>query len=187
MKPLAREELLTLPNVLTLLRMGSIPILVAFMYMEGPNWAMATAILFVVSGLTDLLDGWLARKMKKVSIMGQYLDPLADKLLVASMLVMLVATGRVWAWVAIIILCREIAVTGLRAVAVSQGFDLPSDMCGKWKTALQMLAVLLLVLHYPISGFDPHFWGTACLWLALLITCWSGLGYFLRFRRRLKE
>jgi CDP-diacylglycerol--glycerol-3-phosphate 3-phosphatidyltransferase len=185
MKAALREQLLTAPNLLTLLRVGSIPVLLVLMTLEGKGWAWLAAWVFCVSGLTDLLDGWLARRMKKVSVMGQYLDPVADKLLIASMLVMLVALGRVPAWITIVIICRELAVTGLRAVAASQGFTLPSDMAGKSKTAVQMLAVFLLIGHYSVGGFDPHYWGMICLWAALVFTVWSGLGYFLRFRRKL--
>lgn len=180
-----RETLTSPPNLVTLLRVGSVPVLVALLYLEGPVFSWIAGGLFLAASLTDLLDGWMARRMKRVSVLGQYLDPLADKLLISSMLVMLVAQGQVPAWAAIVIICREIAVTGLRAVAASRGFSVPSDFLGKSKTAVQMLAVLLLILHYPVAGFDPHYWGLAVLWLAVAITVWSGLGYFQRFKREL--
>lgn len=185
--PPSREDLLTLPNTITLLRIGSIPIIVAMMYLKGPHWSLMTAVVFFLSGLTDLLDGWLARRMKKVSKLGQFMDPVADKLLVSSLLVVLVDLSRAPAWVAIVIICREIGVTGIRAVAATSGFDVPSDIWGKFKTAIQMLALLLLILHYPLGGFDSQFWGMVVLWVALAITAWSGMGYFLRFQRRLKQ
>ncbi len=185
MTPPSKEEIFSLPNLLSLVRVGSIPILVAMMHYNSPVWSWTAGVVFFVAGLTDLADGWLARRMKKVSVLGQYLDPVADKLLIASLLVALVAEGRAPAWMAIIVICREIAVTGMRALAAIKGFNVPSDMWGKWKTAVQMLALLLLVMHYPIAGFDPHYWGMVSLWVAVAITAWSGLGYFIRFQRKL--
>ncbi len=180
-----RERLLTPPNLVSLIRVGSIPILVGIMYLEGPLWSWVAGVLFLVVSLTDLLDGWLARRLKSVSILGQFLDPVADKLLIASLLVVLVEMGRVPAWMAIIILCREIAITGLRAMGASWGIQVPSDLWGKFKTAIQMLAVLLLIVHHPVGGFDPHYWGLLLLGVAVLITAGSGLAYFQRFRRGL--
>jgi len=185
MPVLSREKLLTLPNVLTMLRVGSIPFLVLLLYLPGRGWAWLAALIFAVAGLTDLLDGWLARRQKQETVLGTYLDPMADKLLIASLLVMLVGLGRTPAWAAILIIGREIAVTGMRALATSQGFNVPSDMGGKAKTALQMLAVVLLVLHYKMGAFDPHQWGLWLLYAACLITMWSGFSYFWRFVRKL--
>jgi CDP-diacylglycerol--glycerol-3-phosphate 3-phosphatidyltransferase len=185
MTPPSKEDIFSLPNLLSLVRIGSIPILVAMIHFNGPAWCLTAAIMFFVAGLTDLADGWLARRMKKVSLLGQYLDPVADKLLIASLLVALVGEGRAPAWMAIIVICREIAVTGMRALAAIKGFKVPSDMWGKWKTAVQMLALLLLIMHYPLGGFNPHLWGMISLWVAVAITGWSGLGYFIRFQRKL--
>lgn len=185
MTPPSKEDIFSLPNLLSLVRVGSIPILVAMIHLNGPAWSWAAGAVFFVAGLTDLADGWLARRMKKVSVLGQYLDPVADKLLVASLLIALVGEGRAPAWIAIVIIGREIAVTGMRALAAIKGFNVPSDMWGKWKTAVQMLALLLLVMHYPLGGFDPHLWGMTSLWVAVAITAWSGLGYFMRFQRKL--
>ena len=187
MRARPREEMLNLPNILTLIRVGSIPVLAALMYMPGRSFAFTAGCVFFLAGLTDLADGWLARRLKQVSLLGQYLDPVADKLLVTSMLLVLVDLQQVAAWMAIIIVCREIAVTGMRAVAASRGFQVPVDLWGKAKTALQMLALLLLILRYPIAGFDPHFWGWAVLWLAVLVTIGSGVGYFMRFLSRLGQ
>ncbi len=182
-----REKLLNLPNVLTLVRIGSIPILLGLLYLEGPFWAAVAAVVFFLAGLTDLLDGWLARRLKQVSLFGQYLDPVADKLLVASVLLVLVDKQLAPAWMAVIIICREIAVSGMRAVAASRGFQVPSDLWGKAKTALQMLALLLLILHYPRAGLDIRLWGEVALWAAVVITIISGVGYFKRFLHRLEK
>lgn len=179
------ESLFILPNMLTLVRVGSIPLLVGLLYLGGPFWSWVAGVVFVVAGLTDLLDGWLARRMKQVTLLGQYLDPVADKLLIASVLVMLSAMGRLPAWMTILVICREIAVTGMRALAASHGLMVPSDLWGKWKTALQMLAVLLLIIYFPMAGFDPGFWGLLVMLLAVALTVWSGLAYGNRFREQL--
>ena len=183
MNPALRESLLNLPNLLTLVRVGSIPLLVGVLYLPGESWSRVAGGLFFVAGLTDLLDGWLARRLRKVTVLGQYLDPVADKLLVASMLVMLSALGRLPAWMTILIICREIAVTGMRALAANHGLVVPSDLWGKWKTALQMLGVWLLMVYYPLGEFQPAYWGLWCMWLAVGITAWSGLAYAMRFQR----
>lgn len=185
MHPAPQEEFFTLPNMLTLVRVGSIPLLLALLYIKGPLWSWLAGLVFCASGLTDLLDGWLARRLKKDSRMGRFLDPLADKLLISSMLVMLVSLGRIPAWMAVVIICREIAVTGLRAIAASQGFTLPSDMWGKSKTMIQMVGVFLLIIPPPVAGIDNRLVGLVVMSVALIITAWSGLAYILRFRRQL--
>ncbi|MFZ5584404.1 MAG: CDP-diacylglycerol--glycerol-3-phosphate 3-phosphatidyltransferase [Thermodesulfobacteriota bacterium] len=187
MEAARREKLLNLPNLLTLVRVGSIPLLVALLYLPGNFWCGVAGLLFVVAGLTDLLDGWLARRTKTVTMLGQYLDPVADKLLVASMLVVLTELGRAPGWMTIIIICREIGVTGLRALAARNGLAVPSDMWGKAKTALQMLGIFLLIVHQPLAGLDADRWGLWALGLAVAITAWSGLAYALRFRGLLLE
>ncbi|BEQ14960.1 CDP-diacylglycerol--glycerol-3-phosphate 3-phosphatidyltransferase [Desulfoferula mesophila] len=183
MGPMKKEQVFNLPNLITLLRVGSIPLLMGMLYLPDAGWHWVAAILFFVAGLSDLADGLLARRMKKVTVLGQFLDPLADKLLIASILVVLVAMGRAQAWAAVVIICREVAVTGLRALAATQGLAVPSDRWGKAKTALQMLAVLLLIMPEPIGSFDVQYWGTIALWLATLVSFVSGLRYFVRFNR----
>jgi len=181
----AREDILSLPNLLTLARVGTMPVLVALIYLDGVWAGYAAGALFFLAGLTDLADGWVARRMKQVSLLGQFLDPVADKLLVSALLVALVDMGHVAGWMAMVIICRELAVTGMRAVASSQGFMVPSDFLGKSKTAVQMMAILLLILPPNALGFDNQLWGGWVLWAALVITVWSGGGYMLRFHRRL--
>ena len=178
-----REQVFNLPNLITLVRVGSIPLLVIMLYLPPAGWHWAAAALFFVAGISDLADGFLARRLKKVTVLGQFLDPLADKLLVASMLIMLVMLGRTGAWAAIIIISREVAVTGLRALAATQGLAVPSDRWGKAKTALQMLAVLLLIMPAAVGGLDPQYWGCLALWAATLVSFVSGLRYFVRFNR----
>jgi CDP-diacylglycerol--glycerol-3-phosphate 3-phosphatidyltransferase len=187
MNPLRSEQILNLPNLLTLVRLGSIPVLVVLFYLPVDGWSSLAAAVFLVAGLTDLLDGWLARRMKSVTILGQYLDPVADKLLVSSVLIMFTSQGRVPAWITILIICREIAVTGMRALAANHSFTVPSDLWGKAKTALQMLGLFLIMLQHPLSGFDPQIWGGWIMLLAVFITAWSGVGYAMRFQRLLVQ
>jgi CDP-diacylglycerol--glycerol-3-phosphate 3-phosphatidyltransferase len=182
-----RTVIFTLPNLITMIRVGAVPVLVWLLYMPGswPPW-MAAA-LFFIAGISDFLDGWLARRMHWESTVGEFLDPVADKLLVSSMLIMLVITQRIPAWITVAIICREMIVTGMRLVAATKGFTVPSDMAGKSKTALQMTAIFLLLLPAPIWGMDTRFYGNVLLWMAVLITLWSGTAYYLRFKRRLKR
>lgn len=184
--PPAREDIFNLPNLLTWARIGAIPFLVLAMYQNQGYWSLVAGIVFFLVGLTDLLDGILARRLKQVTVWGKFLDPLADKLLISSVLVMLVALQRAPAWATIIIIGREIGVTGLRAVAESQGFGLPSDMWGKWKNGIQLLAAWLLIFYYPGGPLWLYQWGNWILWVATALTAYSGLAYFLRFRHRLK-
>lgn len=181
-----REDIFNLPNLLTWTRIGSIPFLVLCIHQNQADWSLWAGWGFFVIGLTDLLDGFLARRLKQVTVWGKFLDPLADKLLISSVLVVLVELERAPAWAVIIIIAREIGVTGLRAVAESQGFSLPSDMWGKLKNGIQLLAAWLLIFYYPGGPAWLLNWGNYILWLATALTAYSGLAYFLRFHARLK-
>jgi len=187
MNSLHQKQVLNLPNLLTLIRIGSIPILILILHSPGKDWSIIAAIVFCMAGLTDLMDGWIARRMESVTIFGQYLDPLADKLLISSMLIMLTALNRITVWMTIIIICREITVTGMRALVAKHNLQLPSNYLGKWKTVLQTLGIFLLLLHYPLAGFDPQFWGGGFMWLVVFITTYSGLSYAIRFQHTLTE
>ena len=174
---------LNLPNQLTISRILVVPVLVAVLSF-GTKWACLTAgILFALAGFTDLVDGYLARKDNQVTSLGKFLDPLADKLLVCSVLVMLVQLTWVPAWVAIIIICRDLMVTGLRAVAADQGTVIAADKYGKAKTVLQLVALEPLILHYDWFGIPLHLIGIFLLYMALALTVFSGCKYFLNFFR----
>lgn len=181
----AREDLFNVPNLLSLVRIGSIPFMLIMLYQPGRLWAWLASGLFFVAGLTDLFDGILARRLKKVTVLGQFLDPVSDKLLIASLLITLTDLDRAAAWMTVVVIGREIAVTGMRALASAQGFTVPSDYLGKLKTTIQMLAVFLLILPSPLGGADLQGWGTAVLWVAVVLTAWSGLSYFVSFKRSL--
>ncbi|MFC3927980.1 CDP-diacylglycerol--glycerol-3-phosphate 3-phosphatidyltransferase [Streptococcus caprae] len=161
-----------IPNLLTLIRIVMIPLFLILTSFEGVAWHIVAAIIFAVASLTDYLDGYLARKWQVVTNFGKFADPLADKMLVMSAFIMLVGLGLVPAWVSALVICRELAVTGLRLLLVETGGEvLAAAMLGKIKTATQMFAVILLLCHVP-------FLGTAMLYISLFFTLYSGYDYF---------
>lgn len=147
-----RQDAINLPNLLTMARIALIPV-VLFLVADGTPIANFWAtIVYILCALTDAIDGWLARRQGIVSVLGKFLDPLADKLLVMSTLVFMVHMGRLpllGTVAVIIVIAREVAITGLRSIAMSEGVVIPAGQGGKQKTAVQMLAILLLLLHYP--------------------------------------
>jgi CDP-diacylglycerol---glycerol-3-phosphate 3-phosphatidyltransferase len=172
-----------LANNITLARIFAIPVLVALLYVPNRYTNLAAMLLFIAASLTDLVDGVIARRYNLVTTMGKFLDPLADKLLVVSVLIMLVHLGRAPAWIVILIVGREIAVTGLRAMAVDQGLVIAADKYGKLKTIFQIVALCPLVLHNVWFGFDPNPLGTLLLYAALVLALFSGTNYMLNFYR----
>jgi CDP-diacylglycerol---glycerol-3-phosphate 3-phosphatidyltransferase len=168
---------LNLPNVLTLLRILLVPVLVAALVQEGGGGDKLAAAVFVVASITDALDGWIARRQKSVSTFGKLMDPLADKLLVTAALVSLVSLDRLSAWVAMVIIAREFAVTGLRQLAMEHGEVIPASVWGKLKTVAQVAMVLVLIL---VENSPPLV--DALVWLTVLITVVSGADYFFGFR-----
>lgn len=174
------KKILNLPNSLTLGRIAAVPVLLLFLALGhgGPATSIFAAFLFLAATITDLLDGYLARRYKLVTNFGRFLDPLADKLLNLAALIMLIPLGRAPAWLVFLILAREIAVTGLRAIAASEGIVIDASGLGKQKTLTQNIAIFLLLWHYPFLGLNFHVIGTVLLWVALVITYWSGYAYF---------
>lgn len=168
---------MNLPNKLTLLRVALIPVFILVL-MTGYYWI--SAIIFIAASLTDALDGYIARKYKLITNFGKIMDPLADKLLVTSAFVCLVQLGDVPAWMVIVILARELTITGLRAVAASEGIVIAAANSGKLKTVLQMLAVIaLLFQNYPFSLWHIPF-ADIVLWAAVLMTIISGAEYIIK-------
>ena len=176
-----------LPNVLTGTRIVAIPVVMVFLCFSGPVASFLGALCFMIAGATDFFDGFYARRHQMVSRFGKVMDPLADKLLVSAALIMLIPLGRVPAWIAVVIICRELAVTGLRALAAGEGIILAPDRWGKVKTLLQMVALTALILHYPYQAVDFQRLGTGLIWLAMLVTIASGVSYFLSFFRQNQE
>jgi CDP-diacylglycerol---glycerol-3-phosphate 3-phosphatidyltransferase len=172
---------LTLPNLLTVIRILLVPVLVAALLQEaGPGDALAAAV-FAVASFTDALDGWIARRQHKVSTFGKLMDPLADKLLVTAALVSLVSLQRLSAWVAMVIIAREFAVTGLRQLAMEHGEVIPASIWGKVKTIAQVAMVLVLI---TVEGSPA--WVDVLVWLTTAITVISGADYFFGFRSLLQ-
>jgi CDP-diacylglycerol---glycerol-3-phosphate 3-phosphatidyltransferase len=170
-----------LPNALTIFRIGVIPVIIFLLTFPGPFASFLAATTFLVAGMTDLLDGFLARRQRLVTRAGKLMDPLADKLLVSAALIMLIPLGRVEAWLVFVIIGRELAVTGLRAIAASEGMVIAADRWGKIKTIIQMIALFALILHYPYGSIDFQQLGTVLIWVAAIITVASGLSYYFTF------
>ena len=173
---------LNLPNVLTVFRMLLVPVLVAALLSEGPQGDLLAATVFAVASFTDALDGWIARRRKSESTFGKLMDPLADKLLVISALVSLVSLDRLQAWVAMVIIARELAVTGLRQLAMEQGHVVGASMWGKLKTIAQIAMVMCL-----IAVDNSPLWLDAIVYVTVLITVLSGADYFFGLRRLLRS
>jgi len=174
-----------LPNCLTLTRIFAAPIVVLLLYHEGPLMCFAAALLFTLASITDLLDGHIARRDNLVTSFGKFLDPLADKILTCSVLIMLTSLNWIPAWVTIVIVCRELVVTGLRAMAADQGTVIAADAFGKWKTILQAIAVVPLTVHYPLMGINMHALGEFLLYIALALTVVSGVNYIYSYYKKM--
>lgn len=180
-------EVMNLPNKLTVSRILVVPGIVFLLWLDTQWACFAAFFLFVLAALTDLVDGYLARKENQVTNLGKFLDPLADKVLVCGVLVMCVELGWVSAWITIIIICRDLMVTGLRAIAADEGIVIGADKYGKAKTVLQMVALIPLIIHYPVLGIPMHLIGQILLYIALLLTVFSGCNYFFHFIRVWKK
>ena len=172
----------TVPNLLTVFRILLVPVLVAVLLSESSIGDALAAGVFILASLTDVLDGWVARRQKSETNFGRLMDPLADKLLVTAALVSLVSLDRLEAWVAMVIIARELAVTGLRQIAVEQGHVIPASQWGKLKTLFQVAMVLVLIIvdGRPI-GVDLLVYAT------VVVTVLSGADYFFGLRRLLTE
>lgn len=181
-----REQFWNLPNTITVVRCGVVPILLLLPWYSSQSGSQVIAWIFILSALADVLDGWLARRGQQVTRIGKLLDPLADKLIISTALIVLVAIERVpgWAtWMVVVIVGRELAVTGLRGLASSQGQVMAAKGYGKLKTFAQNFAIAALLFHYPTFGLPAHEVGLTLLFLATALTLWSGYAYFADFFR----
>lgn len=170
---------MNLPNTLTLVRIFLVPFLVIFLIGSADTRNYPAAAIFLAAVFTDWLDGRIARSRRQVTTLGQLLDPVADKLLIAAALISLVEIGRVSAWVATVIIGRDIAITGLRGIAASQGLIIAASQLGKYKMAAEVIAVILLIL-------DPRpLMGGFAVGVAVVLSVVSGIDYFARFWRQL--
>jgi CDP-diacylglycerol--glycerol-3-phosphate 3-phosphatidyltransferase len=172
------------PNQLTLGRIGAIPVLLLLLWLERPVGNYVAVVLFTLACLTDYWDGVLARQRGEVTQLGKLLDPIADKMLILSSLILLVGMGIAGAFPTILIALRELAVGGLRSVAATEGVIIAAAPGAKWKTVLQMLATGLLMLHHDPLSLPMAALGQAVLWIAALWTLWTGFTYFADYFRR---
>ena len=179
-------DALNFPNLLTMGRIAAIPFFVWLLDSPTPERGFWACIVFTAAAITDVLDGYLARKLGVVSVLGKFLDPLADKLIVMAALVWMVPMGRISAWVVVLLLAREISVTGLRSVAASEGVVISAGQEGKTKTALQMIGIIALVLGYPyhlsylgidLGVIDMLHVGRTLVYLSLLFSFASAAQY----------
>lgn len=181
---------MNLPNILSIIRILLIPFFVVVFNTPSPERSFWAAIIFSIASLTDWFDGYIARKWGQVTLYGKFLDPVADKLLVLSALVMLVEFRRVESWIAILIIGRELVITGLRAIASSVGVVIEARDLGKYKTVVQIFSIIFLVLGYPViitgRSIDLHFIGTVGLWFAAILSLISAFEYFYRFWNNFK-
>ncbi|HEY0880632.1 MAG TPA: CDP-diacylglycerol--glycerol-3-phosphate 3-phosphatidyltransferase [Archangium sp.] len=183
------QEFWNLPNMLTLGRIFVIPVFVWLLYDGDPWYSVIAASVFTIAAVTDVVDGFLARRLNLITVTGKLLDPMADKLIVMAALIMMVRLGRVPAWIVIVLLSREFMVNGLRQVAASEGIVIAAGQEGKWKTALQLSGIVALCIHYThpvflfVDTFDVNFnvVGKVCVYLSTAFSAWSAAVYFRGF------
>ena len=186
-----KAEAFNLPNAITAVRVAMIPVFLWFTYYESRVDSFIAALTYAATGATDFLDGWVARRTGKITVIGKFLDPTADKLIVMAALVMLVHLGRVAAWMVIVVMAREFIVTGLRTIAMSEGIVIAAGAEGKQKAAFQVAAITFLLLHYSypvdfgvaVLQFDANRVGTILLFVSLFFSIWSMVDYFRGFVR----
>ncbi|MGE5544189.1 MAG: CDP-diacylglycerol--glycerol-3-phosphate 3-phosphatidyltransferase [Bacillota bacterium] len=171
-----------LPNVITLARIFLIPLVMIFLLVRISYGDLIAAVIFATAALTDSLDGYIARSRKQVTRLGIFLDPLADKLLISAALVALVELHRVPAWIVVIIIAREFAVTGLRAIKSEEGVVIPASIWGKAKTVSQIVAVLIVILAPLYESWIPWSIGYWAMVVAAGVTIFSGIDYFIKWR-----
>jgi CDP-diacylglycerol--glycerol-3-phosphate 3-phosphatidyltransferase len=177
------KETLNLPNTITLLRIGVIPVLFLILLSPGRTLSLFIAVLFIIAALTDLVDGYIARRYGIVTKMGKLLDPMADKIIVNTAMVLMIPVGHIPAWIVALIIIRDIVVDGTRNIALSDGIVIAASKLGKRKTLSQNIAVSALIIHYPLFGLNAHLIGMVILYIALVLTIWSGVDYFVKFYR----
>lgn len=187
------KEFWNLPNMLTMGRIALIPLFVWFTYDADPLYSYLAAALFTLAAVTDVVDGFLARRWNMITVVGKLLDPLADKLIVLAALVMMVRLGRIHAWIVIVLLSREFIVTGLRQIAASEGMVIAAGQEGKWKTSLQLVGIVSLCIHYTHPMFFLFMWhdvdfnlvGKFMVYLSTAFSVWSAAVYFQAFLKML--
>lgn len=181
----------SLPNLLTLSRIAALPLFVAVMYLPGEFWRWVALLIYAAACITDYFDGKLARSLKQTSALGRFLDPIADKLLVAVAIVVMVAMGQIAGWTVLaglVILCREILVSGLREYLAELKVGVPVSQIAKWKTAVQMVSLGFLILgDAGPAGWPIREIGEVALWLAAGLTLVTGYDYLRTGLRHMQD
>jgi CDP-diacylglycerol---glycerol-3-phosphate 3-phosphatidyltransferase len=180
---------MTPPNIVTLFRIATAPFLIWIMMYTGPAASWLAAGVFFVATVSDYFDGYLARSYDAVSTLGKFLDPMADKLIVMTALIMLTGMARmphVPAWMVVVLVSREIMVTGLRAVAAAEGLIVAAEELGKYKMVLQSIAIHGLLIHYTYLHVDFFAAGMFILWIAMAVSMWSGIDYYVQVLKALR-
>lgn len=178
-----RGAFLNLPNTITMLRVSVIPVLFFLLLSPEQAGSLVIAAFFVIAALTDFLDGYFARKYEIVTVMGKFLDPIADKLIINTAMILMIPIGRIPAWIVAVIITRDFIVDGIRTIASTEGSVIQASKLGKQKTVCQIFAVTALMIHYPFLGIDAHSVGIVILYLALILSVYSGFDYFIKFYR----
>src|SRR6187402_3741282 len=180
------QDAFNVPNLLTMARVAVIPLVIMLLGRGSPRDCVWAALVYSAAAITDLLDGYLARRMNVVSVLGKFMDPLADKLLVMAVLVYMVPMGRIPEWAVVLLLAREISITSLRSIASSEGVVIAAGDDGKSKTALQMIGILALILGYPyhfrlpgidLGMVDLVYVGRALIYASLVFSISSAVSY----------
>jgi CDP-diacylglycerol--glycerol-3-phosphate 3-phosphatidyltransferase len=189
-------EIDNLPNRLTIFRMLMIPVVVGALYLQisPEKWTFPllpwlghiAALIFAVASISDFFDGYIARKRNIVTVFGSFLDPIADKFLVVSSLIMLLGLERVHPVVVIILVLREMYMTSLRLLAMTEGINIPVDKLGKWKTTFQMISIPMLMIHQEFLFVEWGFWGTVLIYVSAFLSLLSALNYSASMIKKLK-
>ena len=184
-----RKGLWSIPNILSYSRIAVIPGLTVLLILLDPrksyewnrNLGYAAAFLFVLTGISDLVDGYVARKYGTMSVMGKFIDPMADKLVHMAVMVMMIPLGRLPAWFVVLLLFREIFITGLRSVAAAEGLIMGAGEWGKKKTATMHVGLSGILIYYPVLGVDLYSPALVCVAIGAILAIVSGVQYFVMF------
>ena len=184
---ISKNETFNLPNTITLLRISVVPFLFILLSNPGKFWSLVIAVLFVIASITDFFDGYFARKYQMVTTIGKFLDPIADKIIVNTAMILLIPINRIPAWIVAITIIRDLIVDVIRSIASSEGIYIQASILGKQKTVSQVIAVTALMIHYSIFGVNAHLVGMVILYVALFLTIYSGIDYFIRLYQSVEK
>ena len=176
-----------LPMWATWGRVAIVPIIVGLFYWDSPWAGYVNALLFILASITDYLDGYWARKYQAESTMGKFMDPIADKILVAVVLIMLIPDGRVGPIMVLLLLCRDILVGGVRSIAASNNVIISAGTLGKWKTALQMGGIPAILIYTPLFGLPIYEIGLGVMWISVILSLVSGFQYIFGYFKAVKN